>query len=79
MRRIITTIAVVLALTLSVGAQAKPEYLDVLTGTYKSDSAKLSEKSCANCHVSDSDYTRNPYGALVAKELAARAPYGFLV
>jgi len=71
MLRIFAIIAVFAALLFSVRANAKPEYLDVLTETFKADSAKLAEKSCANCHVSDSDYTKNPYGKRIAAELLA--------
>ena len=62
-------IMVAACLALAPYAQAKPEYLEILTTTFKSDSAKLSEKSCANCHVSDSDTAKNAYGKLVAHEL----------
>jgi uncharacterized membrane protein len=64
-------IAAFVALLISASAYAKPEYLDVLTETFKADSAKLSEKSCANCHVSDSDYAKNPYGKRIAAEMLA--------
>lgn len=71
MRKAFAVIAVFAALVFCVRAQAKPEYLDVLTDTFKENSAKYAEKSCANCHVSDSDYSKNAYGSLVARELLA--------
>lgn len=71
MPRAIVLFTALAALLLSARAQAKPEYLDVMTETFKGSSAKLAQKSCANCHVSDSDYTKNPYGTLVAKALLA--------
>lgn len=71
MTRCLIIAAIAGILLLSGRAHAKPEYLDVLTATFKTDSAKLTEKSCANCHVSDSDYTKNAYGSLVARELLA--------
>src|SRR5579871_1905420 len=52
-------------------AMAKPEFPDVLTATYKPYADKLSERSCANCHVSASDYNLNPYGKQIAHELVA--------
>ncbi len=52
-------------------ASAKPEYLEVLTGVYKPYADKLSDRSCANCHVSVSDYALNPYGKQIAHELVA--------
>ena len=52
-------------------AQAKPEYLDVLINTYKPYAAKLQDRSCANCHVSNSDFARNPYGKQMTIEMEA--------
>ncbi len=52
-------------------AIAKPEYLDVLTTVYKPYAGKLSDRSCANCHVSASEYGLNPFGKQVAHELVA--------
>ncbi|HLJ54235.1 MAG TPA: DUF2231 domain-containing protein [Chthonomonadaceae bacterium] len=55
--------------TIAGGAQAKPEYLDVLTKTYPASEKALSARSCVNCHVSDSDYSKNAYGKQVAQQL----------
>jgi uncharacterized membrane protein len=60
---------VVYGLVPATAAQAKPEYFDVLLSTYKPYAQALSSRSCANCHVSDSDYKMNPYGKQVAQEL----------
>jgi uncharacterized membrane protein len=49
-------------LAVSAAAEAKPEFLDVLTSTYKPYSQALTARGCANCHVSDSDFKMNPYG-----------------
>ncbi len=51
-------------------ANAKPEFLETLTKAYSANK-EVSERSCANCHVSDSDYAMNSYGKLVAHELVA--------
>jgi uncharacterized membrane protein len=56
---------------LAVPAFAKSEFLDVLTETYKPYADKLTERSCANCHVSLSDYTLNSFGKQIRSELAA--------
>lgn len=61
-------------LALLAGAQpveAKPEYLEVLTQTYKSN-AKLEEKACSNCHLSESDYSQlNSYAKKISASLHA--------
>lgn len=67
---IIWATAFTLTLLCAGPAGAKPEYLDVLTSTYKAQSAQFQTRSCSNCHVSDSDFTRNPYGKLVGMALA---------
>src|SRR5262249_4508547 len=71
MIRIFKFIAFMAVLLLSVPAFAKSEFLDVLTETYKPYADKFSERSCANCHVSLSDYGLNPYGKQIRSELAA--------
>src|SRR5689334_16904268 len=68
MPRVLAILVIFAALLFSGRAHAKPEYLEVLTETFKSNTA-LAEKSCANCHVSDSDYSKNPYGTLVGRAL----------
>jgi uncharacterized membrane protein len=66
MKRATTILLPALLLMLCAAAShAKPEYLDVLVQTYKSQSTQLSGRSCTNCHVSDSDFARNPYGKQV--------------
>lgn len=64
-------IAYILITVLSVQnmAVAKPEYLDVFTSVYKTNTEKLADRSCANCHVSVSEYGLNPYGKQIAHEL----------
>lgn len=71
MSKIFQIVSILAILILAVGAQAKPEYLDVLTETYKPYAEKLSDRSCAVCHVSVSDYGLNPFGKQVAHELVA--------
>ena len=71
MSRPLRFIAIFAILVLAARAQAKPEYLDVLTEAYKASADKLTERSCANCHTSMSEYTLNPYGKQVAHELVA--------
>lgn len=58
-----------LLLMASLGAQSKPEYLDVLTQTYQSYPPALSSRACVNCHISDSDFGLNPFGKQVAQGL----------
>jgi uncharacterized membrane protein len=48
---------------------ARPEYTEVLLTVYKPYAEALENRSCANCHVSDTDYALNPYGKQVAQEL----------
>lgn len=50
-------------------ASAKPEYLQVLQDAYKPYASSLETRSCANCHVSNSDFARNPYGKQLALAL----------
>jgi uncharacterized membrane protein len=71
MLKLLATVATLIVLIFPMRANAKPEFLDVLTESFKADSAKLTEKSCANCHVSDSDYTKNAYGKRIAAEMLA--------
>ena len=56
-------------LVLATTAQAKPEYFDVLVKAYPTYEKALSARSCANCHTSDSDFTKNLYGKQVAQQL----------
>ncbi|HZT44371.1 MAG TPA: DUF2231 domain-containing protein [Chthonomonadaceae bacterium] len=64
--RLILALSLLLCALSLTTVQAKPEYLDVLVQTYKPYSKALEDRSCANCHVSNSDFTRNPYGKQVA-------------
>lgn len=49
---------------------AKGEYLDTFLSHYSiKDGTPLAEKSCGICHVSDSDFSFNPYGKDVKKAL----------
>jgi uncharacterized membrane protein len=63
--------AVLCLLTLAMAAEAKPEFLDVLTSTYKPYSQALAARGCANCHVSNSDLGMNPFGKQVKQALHA--------
>lgn len=58
---------------ISVHALAKPDFLDVFIDQYHvKDTAKLSDKQCQLCHVSeDGGNSFNPYGADVKKILDA--------
>lgn len=52
---------------------ASSDFLEVITAHYKlSDSSALTEKSCGICHVSDSDFAKNPYGKDIAMELTSQ-------
>jgi uncharacterized membrane protein len=51
-------------------AWSEPDFLDVFTTKYAiKENSVLGEKSCAACHISDSDYGLNPFGKDVAKQL----------
>lgn len=69
MRASLTVIVFVLFIGAATVAHGKPEYLDVLVKSYPTYSAALSARSCANCHVSDSDFAKNPYGKQIAQQL----------
>ncbi len=71
MRHILRTAfaAIIFWLVFATSAFAKPEYLAVFLDVYKVHGDKLTERSCANCHVSTSDYTLNLYGKQVAHAL----------
>lgn len=64
-------LALIVGLCLPTTARAKSEYLDVLLTVYKPYAKSLEDRSCANCHVSESDYALNPFGKQVRQELAA--------
>ncbi|HWP30444.1 MAG TPA: DUF2231 domain-containing protein [Fimbriimonadales bacterium] len=52
--------------------KASSEFLDTFLKNYKlSESSKLAEHSCGICHVSDSDFTMNPYGKQLREKMAA--------
>jgi uncharacterized membrane protein len=51
-------------------AGAKPEFHEILLRAYPAYSGPLASRSCANCHVSDSDFTRNAFGKELAVEMA---------
>jgi uncharacterized membrane protein len=69
MKSQIALVTTLLLLLSGMAAQAKPEYLDVLVQTYPPYAASLQARSCTNCHVSDSDFARNPYGKQIGVEL----------
>jgi uncharacterized membrane protein len=71
MYRFGVALAVGVCLWITPSAQAKPEYLDVFYNAYKPYAARLEARNCANCHVSESDYTLNPYGKQIAQEKKA--------
>jgi uncharacterized membrane protein len=60
-----------LTIFLASSAQAKPEYLEPLLQTYKEYADKLTDRSCANCHITMSDYGLNAFGKQVRQELNA--------
>jgi uncharacterized membrane protein len=70
MPRLFTLIAIVAMFVLAPRAQAKSEFLDVLTETYKPYADKLTEHSCSSCHT-DSLPSLNLYGKQIAHELVA--------
>lgn len=54
-------------------AHSESDFLDVISTHYKlGDESALTEKSCGMCHVSDSDYTTNPYGKDLALEMTSQ-------
>ncbi|MBS1717377.1 MAG: hypothetical protein JSS72_06570 [Armatimonadetes bacterium] len=60
-----------LALALGASCLAKPEFLDIFQKKYSvKDSSKLGTLSCAICHVSEEDYSLNPYGRQLKGKLA---------
>jgi uncharacterized membrane protein len=60
---------ILLSMTLASAAAAKPEFLRVLLDTYKPYAVPLAARACANCHVSESDFARNPYGKEIERKL----------
>ena len=54
-------------------AFASPEFFDTFLKKYNvKDGSPLAEKSCGICHVSESDFTLNPYGKQLAHEMVNR-------
>lgn len=61
-----------LLFALSVGAtQARPQFVAVLTQTYKPYAAPLQQRSCVNCHISMSNLQRNAYGKEIEAAMTA--------
>ncbi|HET6385133.1 MAG TPA: DUF2231 domain-containing protein [Armatimonadota bacterium] len=70
--KLLKTLGLLVAgILLATTAQAKPEFLVTLSQTYPQYSGPLMTRGCANCHVSDSDPTMNPYGAALKAEMQA--------
>lgn len=51
-------------------SSAKPEFLEVLVQTYKSQAAVLNERSCVTCHAGPGDFALNLYGRQIRAALA---------
>jgi uncharacterized membrane protein len=52
-------------------AFGEAEFLDVLTSKYKIvEHSKLADKSCGICHMSESDFSFNPFGKQLKEKLA---------
>jgi uncharacterized membrane protein len=64
-------LAVILLMSAARTGDARPQFLAVLTSTYSANAPTLTTQSCANCHLSDSDFTRNPYGQAIEHEMDA--------
>jgi uncharacterized membrane protein len=60
-------VALICFVGLATPALARPAFLEVFTSTYKQYEAALSERSCANCHVSTTNFKLNPYGKQIAQ------------
>lgn len=63
--------AIILAILAAAATQAwaTGDYLEAFTKHYSTaDTSAIGAKSCAICHVSDSDYGFNPYGEAVVAE-----------
>lgn len=52
-------------------AQARPQFVAVLTQTYPTYAAALQKRSCLNCHVSMSNLQRNAYGKEIQDAMTA--------
>lgn len=63
----------ILFATLSLNVvHATGEFFDAFMSHYKvADSSPLATKSCGICHVSDSDFAKNPYGEAVKAKMEA--------
>lgn len=54
-------------------ALATSDYYEIYAKHYSiAESSPLAAKQCANCHVSDEDYSMNPYGQAVVGAMTAR-------
>lgn len=61
---------IVVGLSCAALAFAEAEFLESIVAKYKiPDSSKFAEKSCAGCHISDSDFGFNPFGKQVKLKL----------
>jgi uncharacterized membrane protein len=69
--RAVTLLIAILFVLPAPPASAKPEYLELLQAHFKAASAKISERACASCHVSSTDFGLNPFGKQVAHEKVA--------
>lgn len=69
--RINLSLSAILACFLAASAGAKPEYLELFQNHFKTGSGPISERGCANCHVSNSDYSLNALGKEFAHEKVA--------
>jgi hypothetical protein len=56
----------------AIGVSAKPQYKDVLIKAHKPDAKASKALSCATCHVSDSNFARNPYGKQQEQEMGKK-------
>jgi uncharacterized membrane protein len=52
-------------------AQARPDFGSVVEKTYPEHATAFTQRGCAACHVSDSDFTRNGFGIQLAAAMKA--------
>jgi uncharacterized membrane protein len=65
-------VAVASLMATTASAFSESEFLDLFAKKYSiADNSQLAEKSCGICHVSDEDFSMNPYGREIKKDMAA--------
>lgn len=79
MKRLGFALAIVLGVFAATTVHAKPEYLEKFLSAYQPYAKALEARSCASCHVSESDYGLNPYGKQIAQKKIASGQKGLSV